>query len=146
MWEIYRLKLCERFMDLWKMLTNTLSGWRNDQNKNCRARWVLQLLCSWLFHLKSFIVSKCFLKLSSLQIQIWSCSNKVIWTNAQNKSCRAWWVLQLLCSWLFEVKSFGVSKFCLKLSFIEIQNLNFWNNVTWEYDQNKLIEHDFRKF
>jgi len=56
------------------------------------------------------------------------------WSNDQNKSYRSWWVQQLLCSWL---KSFTVSKCCLKLSFLEIQILNCSNKVTWKDDQNK---------
>ena len=36
--------------------------WTNDQNKSCRSWWVLHLLFSWLFQLKSFTVSKCYLK------------------------------------------------------------------------------------
>ena len=59
------------------------------------------------------------------------------WTNDQNKSCTSWWVVQLSCSWLFKMKSFGVSKYCLNLPFLEIQNLNYSNRVTWKYDQNK---------
>jgi hypothetical protein len=32
--------------------------WRNDQNKNCRSWWVLQICGLWLFHLKSFAIRK----------------------------------------------------------------------------------------
>ena len=55
----------------------------------------------------------------------------------KNKSYRSWWVIQLWYSWPFQLKSFSVTKSCLKLSFVEIQNLNCSNFVTWSNDQNK---------
>jgi hypothetical protein len=70
-------------------------------------------------------------------IQISNYSNELGWRNDQNQSCRSWWGLQLLFSWLFQFKSFGVSKCCLNLSFLEIQILNCSNKVTWKDDQNK---------
>ena len=53
------------------------------------------------FHLKSFGMSNSCLKLSFLKIQNLSCSHLVTWKHDQNKSCRSWWVLQLLFLWLF---------------------------------------------
>ena len=45
-------------------------GWRNNQNKSYRSRWVVQLWCCWLFHLKSFTAPKFCLKFSNFEIQI----------------------------------------------------------------------------
>ena len=57
--------------------------------------------------------------------------------NDQNKSCRPWRVLQLCCWWLLHHKSFAVKNYCLKLSFLKIQNLNCSNQVTWKDGQNE---------
>ena len=92
-------------------------GRRNNQNKSCRSCWVLQLLCSWLFEFTSFGVSKICLNVSFIEIQNLNCSNLVTLKYDQNKSCRDWWVLQLWYSSLFQLKSFGVSKSGLNLSF-----------------------------
>ena len=43
-------------------------------------------------------------------------SNLVKWQDDQNKSCRSWWVEQLLYSSLLHLKSFRVWKFGLNLS------------------------------
>ena len=45
--------------------------WRNDQNKSYTSWWVVQLSCSWLFHMNSFGVSKCCLNLPFLIFKIW---------------------------------------------------------------------------
>ncbi len=34
---------------------------------------------------------------------------------------RSWWVIQLCCWWLFQLKSFSIWKCCLKLSYFKIQ-------------------------
>ena len=111
--------------------------WRNDQNKSCTSWWVVQLSCSWLFHMKSFGVSKCCLNLPFFEIPNWNGSNRVAWKVFQNKSCRFYWDLQLLCSWIFHLTSFGVWKSCLNFPFFEIQILNCTNKVTWKVLQNK---------
>ena len=64
-------------------------------------------------------------------------SNRVTWKVFQNKSCRSCWDLQLLCSWLFHLTSFGVWKSCLNFLFFEIEILNCTNKVTWKVFQNK---------
>ena len=80
---------------IWKMypIVNNVYyhfvGWRNYQYKSCKSRWVVQLCCWWLFHLKSLTVPKICLKLSYFEIQILNYSNKVGWRNNQNKSCRS---------------------------------------------------------
>jgi hypothetical protein len=61
----------------------------------------------------------------------------VRWRNHQHKSCRSQWVLQLCCWWLIHLKSFNVSKYCLKLPHFEIQILNYSNKVGWKNDQSK---------
>jgi len=61
-------------------------------------------LCSCVFEFNSSSDSKFCLKLSFVEIQNLNYSNLVTWKDDQNKSCRSWWVLQLLCSWLFEFK------------------------------------------
>ena len=61
--------------------------WRTDQNKSCRSWSVLQLLCSQLFHLKSFTLWKYYFKLPFFEIQILNCENKVTWKDDQNNSC-----------------------------------------------------------
>ena len=123
-----------RYVKFVNYVTITLS---DEQNKSCRYWWVVQLLCSWLFHLKLLSTPKFCLKLSFVEIQNLNYSNLATWKDDQNKSCRSWWVLQLLFSWLFQFKSFGVSKCCLNLPFLEIQNLNCSNQITWKDDQNK---------
>ena len=68
--------------------------------------------------------------------QVWSCHFLkfkiwiVTWRSDQNKSCRQWGVQQLLCSRLLLLKSFKVSKSCLKLPFSEIQitTVQIWSN------------------
>ena len=72
------------------------------------------------------------LKFKISTIQIWS-----IWKYDENKSCTYWWVLQLWYSRVFQLKSFTLSKYCLKLKLFEFQNLNRSNKVTWQDDQNK---------
>ena len=96
-------------------------GWRNDQNKSCRSWWVIQLLCSWLFEFKSFGVSKICLNVSFIEIQNLNYSNLVTWKYDQNKSCRDWWVLQLLCSWIFHLKPYASSICCSMFPY-------FWNS------------------
>ena len=49
----------------------------------------------------------------------------------------SWASWSFQCSQLLLLKSFKVSKSCLKLSFIEIQIFNYSNLVKWKYDQNK---------
>ena len=44
------------------------------------------------------------------------------------------------------MKSFKVSKSCLKFPFIEIQNFNCSNLVKWKYDQNKSFKFDIHEF
>ena len=46
------------------------------------------------------------------------------WRNDYNKSYRSWWVLQLLCWWFFQLKSFTLLKCRFKLTFFEIQILS----------------------
>ena len=43
------------------------------------------------------------------------------WRNDQNKSYISWWVIQLYCWWLFQLKTFSIWKYCLKLSYFENQ-------------------------
>ena len=61
----------------------------------------------------------------------------VRWRNYQYESCRSSWVVQLCCWWLFHLKSLTVPKICLKLSYFEIQILNYSNKVGWRNNQNK---------
>ena len=92
---------------------------------------------SWLSYLKPFKVSKSYLKLTFIEIQNLNCSNLVKWKDDQNISCIYWWVLQLWYSWVFQLKSFTLSKCCFKLKLFEFQILNRSNKVTWQDDQNK---------
>ena len=54
------------------------------------------------------------------------------WRNDQNKSCKSWWVVQLSCSWLFDMNSFGVSKCCLNLPFLIFK---FWIVLTESHEK-----------
>jgi hypothetical protein len=112
MWEIYEFvnKVYYHFV-----------GWRNDQNKSFRPWRVVQLCCWWLFQLESFAILKSCLKLSFSEIENLSCSNKVRWSNDQNKSCRSRWVLQIYGLWLF-IWSHLLSKKSIIV-------LIFWNNI-----------------
>ena len=70
--------------------------------------------------LKSFWVLNFGSNLSFFKISNLKGSNLVKWQDNQNKSCRSWWVEQLLYSSLLHLKSFRVWKFGLKC-----QILNF---------------------
>jgi len=114
-------------------------GWRNDQNKSCRSWCVLHLCYLWLFHLKSFTVLTFCLKFSNFEIQILSCSNKVIWRNDQNKCCTYQWGIQLSCWWIFHLKSVLIPKLFWKFSYYEIQILNHQMNSNGERTNTKVL-------
>ena len=51
------------------------------------------------------------------------------------KICRSWWVLQLCCCWLFQLKSFTLWKCCFKLSFFWNSNFELFKLCHMKYDQ-----------
>jgi hypothetical protein len=104
--------------------------WRNDQNKSGTSQWVAQLFCWQLFHLKSFVIPKFYLKFLYFEIQIFHCSHNLERRNNQSKSCRARWDLKTYSWWLLYLKLFTIPKFYLKF-FI------FWHsNFAWVKNKN----------
>jgi len=77
-----------------------------------------------------------------------NCLNLVTWKYDNNKSYRDWWVLQLLCSWIFSFETIYSFNMLFHVSiFLKFKIWFFFlNKATWEDDHNNLIEHDFRKF
>ena len=92
----------------------------NYQNKSCRSPWVIQLWYSLLFQLKWFGGPNYGFNLSFFKFQNLKGSNLVKWQDNQNKTCRSWWVEQLLYSSFLHLKSFRGSKLWFELVFFQI--------------------------
>jgi len=106
--------------------------WRNDQNKSYTSRWVAQLFCWQLFHLKSFVIPKFYLKFLYFKIQILNCSHNLERRNNQNKSCRSRWDLKTYSWWLLHLKLFTIPKFYLKF-FIFLHSNLAWREKNKKY-------------
>ena len=99
----YQAKLYLNFK-IWNLNFLNVLKWRNDQNKSCRSRKVMQLYSWQLFHLKSSCHGKLRLNFSNLKFKF--CKRSWV-EKLQNKSCRSQKVIKL-CSWqLFHLNSFG---------------------------------------
>ena len=109
--------------------------WRNNQNKSCRFRKVMQLGRSQPFYLKSNFDAEIFdsqdcieliPKESICSIVTSECvvvENDLRWRNGQNKSCRSQKVMQLCSRQCFHLKSFIQGKLRLNVLIFEIQIL-----------------------
>ena len=84
--------------------------------------------------LKSIWVSNFGSNLSFFKISNLKGSNFVKWQDDQNKSCRYWWVEQLLYSSLLHMKSFRVLKFSLNLSNFKFQILKCVKHCHIKFD------------
>ena len=72
----------------------------------------------------------------------------VIWRNDQYKSCRSWWVIQLWYLSLFSWNHLGNQNLVWSCIFLnsKFKLLKLFKCIYWQNQQNKLIEHDCRKF
>ena len=109
--------------------------WENDQKKNCRSRWDIQLCSLWPFNLKSFIILKLCVKFSYFEIQnFWivqtnlggeMTDNKVLYLDKiYDFVVDVWFIWNyLLPKILFKVLYFKL----IFLNYEEITKPNFWN-------------------
>ena len=140
MWQCFtHFKIWNLKFDKFKPNFKTLNDFRCKSNeyKSCSTHQDLQLLFWSSYYLTKFEPFKFkILKNDKLepkfetQIDFNIKSDEyhfILLRNNQYKSCRSWWVIQLWYLSVFQLKSFGVPKSCLKLHFFEIQNLNCSN-------------------
>ena len=121
-------------MFVWTMCTKNLSNYEITKIKVVDLHELFNFGIHYFFNWNDLGVSNFGSNLSFFKFQNLKGSNLVKWQDNQNKSCRSWWVEQLLYSSLLHLKSFRVWKFGLNLSNFKFQILKRVNIVTSKFD------------
>ena len=121
MYVCLKLHLCvclrlHSHMFVWTMCTKNLSNYEITKIKVVDLHELFNFGIHYFFNWNDLGVSNFGSNLSFFKFQNLKGSNLVKWQDNQNKSCRSWWVEQLLYSSLLHLKSFRVLKFGLNLS------------------------------